>query len=140
MAVRTQAGKPAFDTLTTESRTYNIDGNIVIGTPVQFVTGKEYFVEPYTTGKFAGIVCHTDDNSYDETTNLKTIEGPTTVKVMHKGNMWVKVDSNVTQGAQLFVGATGKFGNAGTKLNGHYDSTAASGEEAIIVLDNINTI
>ena len=140
MAVRTQVGKPAFDTLTTESRTYNIAGDIVIGTPVQFVPGKEYFVEPFTTGKFAGIVCHTDDNSYDETTNIKTIEGPTTVKVMHKGNMWINVDSNVIQGGQLFINATSQFVATGTKLNGHYDSTATSGAEAIIVLDNINTI
>lgn len=140
MAVTTQAGKPAFDTLTTENRTYNIDTDVVIGMPVQFVAGSENFVEPFTNGVFAGIVMHTDDNTFDETTNTKTITAPTTIKAMHRGNLWVKTVSAAVQGGPLFIESTGAFGTNGTELSGHFDGSAAANDEVIIVLDSIRTL
>ncbi|ACZ09681.1 Uncharacterised protein [Sebaldella termitidis] len=135
-----QAGKEAYSTQGTDYRTFYTDVDLIIGTPVQYVSGKEDHVEPYVTGGvFAGIVMHTDHN-YVDSNNNKLIQGGSSVKVLRSGNLYVIAGANVTEGARAALDATGKFvvegASGATAINAFYDETAATDGETIIILQN----
>ena len=121
-------GKTAYATREKRSRVCDvIDGNITIGKAVQWsTTDGMRAVKPFSTGgNFAGVVLHTDDN-------LKgVIESPTTASILQLGNVYVEVKENVN--------ATGDFVKAGTgtPIKGYFETTAKSGELAILVIEGL---
>ena len=138
-----RAGCEAYYTSVQERRVFNTVGNLIIGTAVQFDDTKtNRTCVPYTGGKFAGIVCHTDDHVYDKTLNTKTVKGPATVSLKSKGNIWVIAGEAVKSGDQAGLNATGKFIKAttsgATKINAHFETAGLLNEEVILVLDNLN--
>ena len=90
-------------------------------------------VKPFTTGTFAGVVMHTDDN------DKGIIENPTTASILQSGNIVVRVAENVTKGDKAGVKNTGEFVKAatGTAIKGYFETTAKSGELAVLVLEGI---
>nr|DAS43162.1 MAG TPA: hypothetical protein [Caudoviricetes sp.] len=111
-----------------------IDENITIGKAVQWsTTDGMRAIKPFTTGTFAGVVIHTDDNKNG------VIEYPTTASILQLGNICVKVEENVGKGDKAGVNNTGGFVKAasGTEIRGYYETAAKSGELAILVLEGI---
>ena len=138
-----RTGIEAYYTSVRERHVFNTATDLVIGTSVEFDDTQELRTcKPYAGGKFAGIVCHTDDHVYDETANTKTVKAPATVSLLSKGNMWVIAGEAVKAGDQAGLDSTGKFVLAatGTKINAHFETAAAANEEVILVLDNLNKI
>lgn len=129
-------GKTAYATREKRSRVCDvIDGNITIGKAVQWsTTDGMRAVKPFSTGgNFAGVVLHTDDN-------LKgVIESPTTASILQLGNVYVEVKENVKAGDKAGVNATGDFVKAetGTPIKGYFETTAKSGELAILVIEGL---
>lgn len=76
---------------------------------------------------------HTDDN------NKGVIEHPTTALILQSGNIAVKVAENVAKGDKAGVNNTGDFVKAatGTEIKGYFETTAKSGELAVLVLEGI---
>ena len=136
-----RTGQEAYFTAVHERHVFNIETDLVIGTAVEFDDTKPYRTcKPYSGGKFAGIVAHTDDHIYDETANTKTIKEPATVSLWSKGNVWVIAGETVKAGDQAGLDATGKFVLAanGTKINAHFETAGNANDEVILVLDNLN--
>ena len=128
-------GKEAYFTTDRRSRVCNVlDANVEIGKAVQWsTTDGMRAVKPFTTGTFAGVVLHTDDNKKG------VIEFPTTVSILQSGNIAVKVSENVDKGDKAGVNNTGDFVKAatGTEIKGYFETSAKSGELAILVLEGI---
>ena len=128
-------GKEAYFTTDRRSRVCNVlDANVEIGKAVQWsTTDGMRAVKPFTTGTFAGVVLHTDDNKKG------VIENPTTASILQSGNIVVKVSENVAKGDKAGVNNTGDFVKAatGTEIKGYFETAAKSGELAILVLEGI---
>ena len=128
-------GQEAYFTTDRRSRVCDvIDEKITIGRAVQWsTTDGMRAVKPFTTGTFAGVVLHTDDN------NKGLIENPTSASILQSGNIVVKVAEDVTKGDKAGVKNTGEFVKAatGTAIKGYFETTAKSGELAVLVLEGI---
>ena len=128
-------GKEAYATRELRRRVCDvIDENITIGKAVQWSTTDGIrAVKPFTNGKFAGVALHTEDNEKG------VIEYPTTASILQSGNIAVKVAENVAVGDKAGVNASGEFVKAatGTEIRGYFETSAKSGELAILVLEGI---
>ena len=128
-------GKIAYHTKHERQRVCDvIDENIKIGKAVEWsATDGMRAVKGFTTGTFAGVALHTEDN-------LKgVIEYPATAAILQSGNIYVEVKEDVKKGDKAGVNNTGEFVKAatGTEIRGYYETTAKSGELAILVLEGI---
>ena len=131
------AGKVAYATREYRSRVCDvIDGNITIGKAVQWSeTDGMRAVKPFTNGTFAGVVLFVEDKIKE--TNV--IESPTTASILQLGNVYVKVTEDVKKGDKAGVNNTGDFVKAatGTEIRGYFETSAKSGELAILVLEGL---
>ena len=125
------AGKAAYATREYRSRVCDvIDENITIGKAVQWSeTDGMRAVKPFTNGTFAGVVLFVEDKIKE--TNI--IESPTTASILQLGNVYVK------KGDKAGVNNTGDFVKAatGTEIRGYFETSAKSGELAILVLEGL---
>ena len=128
-------GKPAYATRELRSRICDvIDKNVIIGKAVQWSdTDGMRAVKPFTNGTFAGVVLHQDDN-------LKgAIEFPTTASILQLGNIVVEVKEDVKAGDKAGINSSGEFVKSvtGTEIKGYFETTAKTGELAVLVLEGL---
>lgn len=108
---------------------------IAFGAGVMRGTNKETQCKLMTTGgQFLGIAKAYQKNVYDK----EQYDNQTTVEIITKGKVWVKVEEAVVAGDKAACGDSGKFkktsGSSYDEINGVFETSADSGKYAILNL------
>lgn len=108
---------------------------IPFGAGVMRGTNKETQCKLMTTGgQFLGIAKAYQRNVYDK----EQYDNQTTVEIITKGKVWVKVEEPVVAGDKAACGDSGKFkktsGSGYDEINGVFETSADSGKYVILNL------
>ncbi|MEG0730588.1 MAG: hypothetical protein RR421_04700, partial [Cetobacterium sp.] len=111
------------------------EGKIAYGEGVMRGTNKENQCKLMATGgKFLGVALFRQKNSYD----AQEYSDKTTVEILTRGSVYVKVASAVVAGDRAACGLNGKFAKTGTSsyddIDAEFETSAEAGKYAILRL------